>query len=125
MHHGHKNKHCKKSCHSVKECKPKCHSPVKRCEKFDSFSEEEQGCSTPRCYERKLVLTQVVCEQDKNIVKRWGHCTKQEGDWCEIKCDGRLKNDCRPCKPKPPCKAIKFCDRKAPIHCNGDRKHHH
>lgn len=70
----------KKDC---KRCQEKC---SKRTKKFDSWSEESSSCEKPKCYERKVIVKQVMCEQDLRQRKRHGYKIKEEESWKSISC---------------------------------------
>lgn len=87
--------HCKKPCEK-KPCE-------KKCKRYDSWSESESSCDQPKrkCYERKVILTEVMCKENecRRKCKKSGYKVKEECSWHSI-----------PCNDKPKCE--KKCEKK-------------
>jgi len=97
--------HCEK-----KSCEQKC-------KRFDSWSESKSSCDSPKkkYYERKVILTEVMCKQNdcRRKCKKSGYKVKCENSWHSIECPPRVECEKKVCEKKcakPVCK--KVCEKK-------------
>lgn len=106
MHHGHKNKHCKKvECKPHKECKPE---PCGKIVKYDCWEHEDPCCPKSSGQVRTVILKEYrFCEDKRECCER-GYKTKQETPW-----------ECIPCENP------RYCEKPGTKKCNDHSKRHH